>query len=92
MFKEKEKIVKLIILLVSVILVLCIPFIFDMKVVDSENIEYRGFPIDWLAIYHNDGYKNGYSFKGFGFLLDVVLFYLFIKFVVNRFKKNREKK
>ena len=74
---------KLMVLAVSILLVVCIPFVFDLKIITSE-VEFRGFPFDWLTIYRTDGYKNGYSFNGFGFLLNVIVFYLVLTFVFKR--------
>ena len=72
--------------LVSVVLVVCLPFVFDLKIITSEG-EFRGFPFDWLTIHRNAGYKNGYSFNGFGFLLNVIIFYLVLTFVLKRVGK-----
>lgn len=70
-------------LLASITFVVLIPFVFDMKTITS-GAEYRGFPFDWLAIYPN----NGFSFKGFGFWLNVMLFYLFINIFIKKLRKN----
>ena len=71
-------------LIASIAFVLFIPFVFDMKTIAS-GAEYRGFPFDWLAIYPN----IGFSFKGLGFLLNVILFYLFMNIFINKMKEKR---
>lgn len=86
MVEKRSRKFNLIPFLTSIILVLCIPFIFDMKIIAS-GVEYRGFPFDWLAVYPG----NGFSFKGLGFLVDVVVFYWLITLLIKKLKKKREK-
>lgn len=83
--RKKTRKFNLIAFLISIILVVCIPFIFDMKTITS-GVEYRGFPVDWLALYPN----NGFSFKGLGFLVNVIVFYWLIKLLMSKLKKKRE--
>lgn len=83
--RKKTRKFNLIAFLMSIILVVCIPFIFDMKTITS-GVEYRGFPVDWLALYPN----NGFSFKGLGFLVNVIVFYWLIKLLMSKLKKKRE--
>lgn len=75
--------INLFVLFISVTLVVFIPFIFNIKTIAS-GVEYRGFPFDWLALYPS----NGFSFKGLGFLFNVLVFYLLIMLSGKILKKN----
>ncbi|PSL40911.1 hypothetical protein B0H99_10343 [Planomicrobium soli] len=86
MVEKRSRKLNLIPFLTSVILVLCIPYIFDMKTI-TLGMEYRGFPFNWLAVYPS----NGISFKGLGFLVDVVVFYWLMTLLINKLKKKRGK-
>ena len=75
---------KLMVLAVSMLLVICLPFVFDLKTTTS-NGEVRGVPFDWLAVYPN----NGFSFKGLGFLADILIWYFVLRLVMNLFNKRK---
>lgn len=82
---KKKKGINWVVALISILLVVFLPFVFDLKITDSGT-EFRGFPFDWLAIYPN----NGYSFKGMGFLANIVIFYWLLNLVTKRARKKRE--
>ena len=78
----KRKKYNIYILVFSIILVVCIPFINGSRDVDGyEN--FYGFPFDWLHLYPN----NGFSFLWIGFIVNIVIFYYFIKILIWLYKK-----
>ena len=90
-FIKKGKKINLFVLIVSLIIVILIPFLLGFRESASVIYEYRenpgdkyfGFPFDWLVLYPN----NGYSFLGIGFIINVILFYFVIKFLVRLYTK-----
>jgi len=79
---NNKKKINLSLVVISTLLVVSIPFIFDMKTTVAS-VEFRGFPFDWIATYPS----NGFSFKGLGFLADIIIWYFVLSLVVNLFKK-----
>jgi hypothetical protein len=69
------------VLIASILLVVCVPFIFEGKKI--SNTTYLGFPFDWLTLYPN----NGYSFQTIGFILNIIVFYFVIKILMKIYKK-----
>jgi len=82
---KKNKRINRVVLLISVLMVVGIPYVFDLKT-STSNAEFRGFPVDWLALYPD----NGFSFKGMGFLVNVIFFYVALTFMVKRVSKKGE--
>lgn len=81
----KRKKYNIYILVFSIILVICIPFINGSR--ENLNIDgyknFYGFPFDWLHLYPN----NGFSFLWIGFIVNIVIFYYFIKILIWLYKK-----
>ncbi|TFD96626.1 hypothetical protein [Jeotgalibacillus sp. R-1-5s-1] len=75
---------KILIWSTSFILVILIPFIFNIRIFQGA-AAYIGFPFDWLVFYPN----NGYSFQGMGFLLNLLIFYLLIKALILRVNRKK---
>lgn len=77
------------IILLSTIIVICLPFIFGSRKNLNINREQEnligiyGFPFDWLNLYTN----KGFSFLGIGFLVNIIFFYLVIKILIWIYKK-----
>lgn len=78
------------ILIISIVLVICIPFINGSR----ENLNVYGgqenyltgiygFPFDWLHLYPN----NGFSFLWLGFMFNIIFFYYVIKILIRIYKK-----
>ncbi|WP_155590927.1 hypothetical protein [Lysinibacillus cavernae] len=88
MVDENKKINKWL-LLISIILVICLPFILGSR--ENLNVhgdrEYLkaiyGFPFDWLHLYPN----NRFSFLWIGFILNIMFFYYMIKLFIWIYKK-----
>ncbi|WP_342513360.1 hypothetical protein MKY34_00795 [Sporosarcina sp. FSL K6-1522] len=87
---KKNKKFNVWILIVSIVLVICIPFINGSRENFNVNegkedilIGIYGFPFDWLHLYTN----NGFSFLGIGFIGNIIFFYCVIKILIWIYKK-----
>lgn len=85
-----DKRINLWILFISIVLVICIPFINgsreNLNVYEGKEdflIDIYGFPFDWLHLYPN----NGFSFLGIGFIGNIIFFYYAIKILIWLYKK-----
>ena len=80
--------------LVSIVLVICIPLISGSKESLNNNsdkdylIGIYGFPFDWLHLYIN----NGFSFLWIGFIINIIFYYYVIKFLIWLYNKVFHKK
>lgn len=84
---DNDKKLNLWIIFLSIILVICLPFIIGKRENYNDNLEnligIYGFPFDWLHIYAN----KGFSFLGIGFIVNIIFFYFVIKSLIWIFKK-----
>ncbi|GEM_PF-946981 len=75
------------IIIVSIVLVVCIPLINGSREIVSDRRDlFRaiyGFPFDWLHLYIN----GGFSFLVIGFIGNIIFFYYMIKILIWAYKK-----
>ncbi|MFJ7371355.1 hypothetical protein ACIQVU_18310 [Lysinibacillus sp. NPDC098008] len=82
--KDKSSVYKIWIIIISIVLVICIPFISGSRDGREDFIKaIYGFPADWLYLYTN----GGFSFLGIGFIVNIIFFYYMIKILIWAYKK-----